>query len=187
MLSCSERGVGPHLQLRFDPQPGNFHMLGCGPKKTKRKKKKKKKEFASKRRSRASQECEQVVIFFLKSTYWGSLVAQLSRIQRCHCCGAGSIPRLGTSACTSKAKNKERKYTFECQKLCGKVRMSPQVVCACNLQVQIWSFRSVEGICQQLIKHKVSPAGASFGKSDTSFHQVILAAEWLSLRGDWQV
>ena len=30
-------GIGWQLQLQFDPQPGNVHMLQCGPKKEKKK------------------------------------------------------------------------------------------------------------------------------------------------------
>ena len=36
---CCGSDVGRQLQLQLDPQPGNLHMLGCGPQKEKKKKK----------------------------------------------------------------------------------------------------------------------------------------------------
>ena len=44
-----------------------------------------------------------------KQIYWSSLVAEQVRIQHCHCCGTGSIPGPGTSACCGCQERKEGK------------------------------------------------------------------------------
>ena len=43
ICACYSCGVGQQLQLGFDPQPGNLHVLRVGPKKNQKDKKKKKK------------------------------------------------------------------------------------------------------------------------------------------------
>ena len=48
-----------------------------------------------------------------KNTWTSSLVAYRLRIHRCHCCGAGSIPGLGTSSCHGCGQKKKKKKKVE--------------------------------------------------------------------------
>lgn len=50
-----------------------------------------------------------------------------------------------------------------------------------------WIWSCSQGVCQQQEHHQLFPVGELVGKSDSSFKEVILVAEWLSLRNDWQL